>query len=64
MKKAIGGAALALLGVAWVKLYGEYKYYCGKVDAGKFYIPIIEVMGGQIKDLCEKVKEKEKGKEA
>lgn len=59
MKNAIGGAALVLLGAAWVKLYGEYKYYCGKVDAGDFYVPIINIMGDQIKDLCGKLKEKE-----
>ena len=46
MKNAIGGAALVLLGAAWVKLYGEYKYYCGRADAGDFYVPIIHVMGG------------------
>lgn len=59
MKNAIGGAALVLLGAACVKFYGDYKYYCGKVDAGDFYVPIINVMGDQIKDLCEKLKEKE-----
>lgn len=56
---AIGGALLIVAGAAWVKLYGEYKYYCGKVDAGNFYTPIINIMGEQIKDLCEKLKAKE-----
>lgn len=59
MNKTIGGAALAICGVALVRLYGEYKYYCGKVDAGDFYIPIIDTMGDHIKILCNKLKEKE-----
>lgn len=59
MNKVIGGAALAICGTALVKLYGEYKYYCGKVDAGDFYIPIIDTMGDHIKILCNKLKEKE-----
>ena len=55
----IGGATLALLGAAWVKLYGEYKYACGRKEASDFYNPIVHVMGDQIKDLCEKLKAKE-----
>ena len=59
MKKVIGEVALVVCGAALVRLYGEYKYYCGKVDAGDIYIPIIHTMGDHIKILCNKLKEKE-----
>lgn len=60
MKNAIGGAVVALVGVAWVKLYGDYKYACGRKDAGDFYKPIIDALNDQNKTLCKKLKEEEK----
>lgn len=60
MKEKVAVGALALLGAAWVKLYGDYKYARGMKDAGDFYAPIVNVMGNQIKDLCKKLIEKEK----
>lgn len=59
MKKVMGEVAVAICGAALIKLYGDYRYYCGKVDAGDFYIPIIDTMGDHIKILCNKLKEKE-----
>lgn len=55
----IGGAILALLGVAGIKLYGEYKYYCGRVDCHEFYEPIINGMHDYIVKLNEEL-DKEK----
>ena len=58
MKEKAAIAILAVLGVAWVKLYGDYKYACGAKDAGDFYQPIMDIMNDQIKDLCNKLKDK------
>lgn len=56
----IGGTVLALLGVVGVKLYGEYKYYCGRVDCHEFYEPIVDCLHEYIikshKDLDKKEK--------
>lgn len=57
--KVIGGIALGLLGGAWIKLYGDYKYSCGRADAGEFYMPVIDALHEQNKILCNKLKEKE-----
>lgn len=55
----IGGAVLALLGVAGIKLYGEYKYYCGRVDCHEFYTPIIETLHDYIVDLNKELDRRE-----
>lgn len=54
----IGGATLALLGVVGVKLYGEYKYYCGRVDCHEFYEPIVDGLHEYIIKLNKELDEK------
>ncbi len=56
MNKMLGGAIVALVGTAWVKLYGDYKYAKGLCDADDFYKPIIEAEHDVIKDLCKRLK--------
>ena len=55
----IGGAVLTLLGVVGIKLYGEYKYYCGRVDCHEFYEPVMDAMHETIIRLYEELKKKE-----
>ena len=59
MSNKIVGAAMVVVGAACIKLYGDYKYYCGRVDCHEFYKPIVDGMHGYIKDLCNRLKEKE-----
>lgn len=40
----LGAVGLAMLGVAGIKLYGEYKYHCGREDSYEFYEPIMDAM--------------------
>ena len=56
----IGGTVLALLGVVGVKLYGEYKYYCGRVDCHEFYEPIVDGLHECIIKLHKDLDKKEK----
>ena len=55
----LGAVGLAALGVIGVKLYGEYKYYCGRVDCHEFYEPIVDGLHEYIIELNKKLKEKE-----
>ena len=64
MKQVIGGAALALVGALWVKVYGDYRYYQGKCDANAQNKIIIDVQQDFIKDLLKRVKEKEEKQES
>ena len=60
MKQVIGGAALALVGALWVKVYGDYRYYQGKCDANACNKIVIDVQKDFINDLLKRLKEKEK----
>lgn len=60
MDNKLVGAAIAVLGIVGIKLYGEYKYYCGRVDCHGFYKPVIDGMNETIKDLRNQLKTKEK----
>lgn len=53
-------AALGASVIGTIKAYGQYKYYDGKCDSNEFNGIIIEAQQKMIKDLCEKLKEKEK----
>ena len=60
MKQVIGGAALALVGALWVKVYGDYRYYQGKCDVNACNKIVIDVQKDFINDLLKRLKEKEK----
>lgn len=58
----LSATLLAVLGasvIGTIKAYGEYKYYDGRCDSNEFNGVIIEAQHKMIKDLCEKLKEKE-----
>jgi hypothetical protein len=50
---------LTALGIMGIKFYGDYKYYCGRVDRDEFYEPIVDGLHEYIIDLNKKLKEKD-----
>lgn len=55
IKKYIVGAVVGAA-VVWVRLYGEYKYACGRVDANELNKIVIDSQHDTIKTLLEKLK--------
>lgn len=54
----VSNVVAVLVGAGLVKLYGEYKYYSGKVDANNFNKVIIDIQSEFIDQLCKELKEK------
>lgn len=63
MNDKIAKAGMVFLGAIWVKAYGEYKYYKGKVDANNvnaIYIELQKTLIDALNDRIDKLtKEKE-----
>ena len=55
MNKFIVGATAALLGGVGLKVYGKYKYHCGKCDAHNDDKVLINMQHSIIRDLLWKV---------
>ena len=48
--------AIGALAVAFVKVYGDYKYYAGKCDANNFWKIIVDAQEDLIQDLLDERK--------
>lgn len=60
--KGLANVAAVMIGAGLVKLYGEYKYYAGKVDANKTAEIIIDIQKDyidQLHELLAKLKKEE-----
>lgn len=57
------GAAFTLACAGLVKVYGDYKYHVGAVDAMEANKCVVEFQNEVIKELCKKLK-KEQEKES
>lgn len=60
--RIIGGVSLMLLAAEWVKVYGDYKYHCGRCDANELNRIIIDSQYTTIKQLIERLKKVEETK--
>ena len=63
MNKMLLGAGLTLACAGLVKMYGDYKYHAGAVDAMETYKGVVDFQNETIKELCKKLK-KHQEKEA
>lgn len=62
MKRGIGvlgGVALVLVAAEWIKIYGDYKYQCGRCDANELNKVVIDSQYTTIKQLIERLKKAE-----
>lgn len=50
---------MANVGLTLIKLYGEYKYYSGKVDANEFNEVVIKCQSSLIDSLLDQLKKKD-----
>ena len=57
--KGMANVGLTLIAAGLIKLYGEYKYYSGKVDANEFNEVIIKCQSSLIDSLLDQLKKKD-----